>query len=197
MGLNEGSPDGATPLELEELEQLIPDQITTRAELDEWEQANILRAERWVFGRSRGKPALPSDEYVRLLHKKMFDKTWRWAGQYRSSDKNLGIDWHYIVEEVAKLCDDTRYWIQQESYDLDECAARFHHRMVAIHPFANGNGRHSRLLADAILVASARLRFSWGASNLGAPGRARVRYLSALRSADRGELGELLAFVRS
>jgi len=137
-----------------------------------------------------------SDEYIRKLHRRMFDQTWKWAGQYRRSDKNLGIPFQEIRESLATLSGDARYWLENATYAPDEIAIRFHHRLVFIHPFPNGNGRHGRLIADALVMKLGRPAFSWGSTNLTGAGDARVRYLEALQTADRGDLKLLIAFAR-
>jgi Fic-DOC domain mobile mystery protein B len=189
-------PEAATPIAPDEAAGLIPPHIRTQAELNEWEQTNILEGERWALRRgSRADPL--TDGFVRELHKRMFGSTWRWAGTFRSSDKNIGVDWRQVGVQLKNLLDDTRYRVAHDTYPLDEIAARFHHRLVGIHPFPNGNGRHARLMTDVLLARRGTAPFSWGRGDLVHAGAARDRYLAALRAADRGEIGPLLAFVRS
>lgn len=188
-------PSGATPLSQDEVEGLIPEHITTQAELNAWEQQNILTGrQRLAVRRPR---ELLSDEAIKTVHRRMFDATWRWAGQYRTSGKNIGVDWARIAEEVHRLCEDVRYQREHKAYSQDELAARFHHRLVSIHPFANGNGRHARLTADLLLESLGADAFTWGGADLNKEGEARGRYLQALRAADRHDYGLLLGFVRS
>lgn len=190
-------PGGATPLDPDEVESLIPTHIRTRGELDQWEQENILAAERWLFSpRTRRKVELTRN-FVVLVHRRMFDRTWRWAGQFRRTERNIGVDPRVIPVELRTLLDDAEYWIGHGTYDLDEVAARLHHRLVAIHPFPNGNGRHARMFADALLVREGQPRFTWGSGNLLETGEIRRRYLGALRAADAHDIRPLLAFVRS
>jgi Fic-DOC domain mobile mystery protein B len=186
--------DAATPLAAEEREGLIPSYITLRGELNAAEQDNILEAERWAFGRRRH---VLDEDFLKVLHQRMFGHVWRWAGDYRRSDKNVGVDWHRIPVELRQLIGDARYWVEHESFAPDEIAARFHHRLVWIHPHPNGNGRHSRLATDLLLVSTGRPRFSWGRENLVDAGETRERYVAALRAADAHDIGPLLAFVRS
>ena len=139
-----------------------------------------------------------NEQFTKLLHKKMFCHVWRWAGKFRQSEKNLGVPFFKISIELKTLCDDVQYWIDHQTFEHDEIAARFHHRLVAIHPFSNGNGRHARLMTDIVLVhLLGRERFSWGQENLTNAGDCRRRYIEALRSADLHDYGPLLAFVRS
>lgn len=186
--------DAATPLTNEEREQLIPSYITLRAELNEAEQANILEAEEWAFARKRN---VLDERFLKNLHKRMFGNVWRWAGQFRQSERNIGIDAYRIPQELRLLIDDCRYWIDNATYAPDEIAARFHHRLVAIHPFPNGNGRHARLATDLLLASLGRPRFSWGRENLVDANETRQAYVAALKAADQHNLGPLLAFVRS
>ena len=188
-------PPGATPLSPEDLENLIPGHITTQGELDVWEQQNILEG-RDRLARRRPRELL-EDQAIRTTHRWMFDKTWRWAGQYRTSDKNIGVDWARIPEQVRILCDDARYQRDHGVYPGDEFAARFHHRLVVIHPFPNGNGRHARFVTDLLLEALGSTPFTWGRANLNERGDARNNYLEALRAADTGDYSPLFRFVRS
>jgi Fic-DOC domain mobile mystery protein B len=187
--------DGNTPLSPEDLADLIPS-LAAKEELNEWERENILLGREWAI-RDRTPPLEAiSNEYVRKLHLKMFDQTWRWAGKLRQTEKNLGVPFAEIPERLAVLSGDVRYWIENGTYSPDEVAIRFHHRLVAIHPFANGNGRHARLIADVLGMKSGRPTFTWGSSSLTEPGQSRARYLYALRAADGGDIRPLLEFAR-
>jgi Fic-DOC domain mobile mystery protein B len=186
-----------TPLTPEEQADLIPS-LATRDELNEWERDNILRARQWALGeRQISRLGPTNEEYLRELHARMFDQTWKWAGTYRKTDKNLGVPMGQIRERLAQLLGNAAYWLEHKTYDVDECAVRFHHELVVIHPFPNGNGRHARLIADVVAVKFGRLPFSWGSKDLMGPGEARNQYLSALRSADNGDFAPLLAFARA
>lgn len=186
---------GATPLEPDDFEGLIPDHIGTRGELDEYEQANILQAERRL--RAYGLGEILDDHNLRRLHGMMFGDTWEWAGQYRPRETTIGCDPCEIPVRLRNLCNNTRYQRDHAVYPPDELAARFHHELVSIHPFRNGNGRHARLATDLLLTSMDRPRFTWGRDNLVYAGEVRERYIAALRMADRGELQPLLEFVRS
>jgi len=186
--------NASTPLTEEEREHLIPSYITLRPELNEAEQANILEAGEWAFARKRD---VLDERFLTGLHKRMFGGVWRWAGKFRKTERNIGIDAYRISVELRQLLDDCRYWIEHGTYKPDEIAARFHHRLVLIHPFPNGNGRHARMATDLLLVAMGRPRFTWGRVNLVDPGQTRQRYVDALRAADHHDIGPLLEFVRS
>ena len=189
-------PQGATPLDPNEIEGLIPTHITTRAELDRWEQDNINEALAWLEQR---KPTnILNESFMKQLHKRMFGNVWRWAGELRKTEKNLGVPFYQISIEVKKLCDDVKYWIQNKTFTDDEIAARFHHRLVFIHLFPNGNGRHARLIADILLEnILAKPPLTWGSQNLATFGLDRKKYIDSLVAADRGDYGLLLNFVRS
>jgi Fic-DOC domain mobile mystery protein B len=195
VALTPDYPPGATPLNPDELEGVIPAHITTQGQLNEWEQKNILEGERWAFSRKRAN--LLSTEFTCALHKRMFGETWSWAGQIRQSEKNIGIDPTQIRPALHDLFENVKAQIANKSCPIDEIAARFSHRFVWIHPFANGNGRTSRTMTDLLLVSSGASRFDWGDVDLAIPGEARNRYLNALRAADQHDHALLLAFVRS
>lgn len=184
---------GATPLDPDEAAGLIPTHIVNHAQLNEWELANIVEAERWAFTRKH-KNLLQTD-FIKKLHKRMLADTWRWAGTFRVTEKNIGIDPIHIQPALYDLCEDVKTQLAHNSYPLDEIAARFSHRLVAIHPFANGNGRLSRMMADLLLEQHDAARFSWAAKSNAAD--AREQYLSALRAADRGDYEPFLQFIRS
>ena len=186
--------DGGTELTEEGREGLIPSYITLRRELNEAEQANILEAEEWAFARKRD---LLEEKFLNNLHKRMYGNVWRWAGRYRTSGKNIGIDAYRIPTDLRQLLDDCRYWIENGTYEPDEIAVRFHHRIVSIHCYPNGNGLHARLAADLLLKSMGQERFSWGGTNLVDVGETRERYIAALQAADEHDIGPLLEFVRS
>lgn len=189
-------PEGATPLDSNEMEGLLLTHITTRIELDRWEQDNINEALAWVAQR---KPKdILNESFMRQLHKRMFSNVWKWAGNLRQTDKNIGASWYNIPAELKQLCDDTEYWIKNKLFTDDEIAARFHHRLVSIHLFANGNGRHARLMADILLEnVLNKAPFTWGSANLIIAGLDRKKYIESLVAADRGDYKPLLDFVRS
>lgn len=186
--------NAATPLEAEECAQLIPSYVTTRAQLNEAEQINITEADGWAFSRKRD---VLSEKFLLSLHKRMFGKVWRWAGTNRKTDRNIGVETYKIGVELRVLFDDVRFWIDNNTHSPDEIAVRFHHRLVWIHPFPNGNGRHSRMAADLLAVALGRPRFTWGSTNLVEAAETRAAYVAALRAADDHDIEPLLAFARS
>ncbi len=189
--------DGSTPLSPEEEDDLIP-ALATKEELNEWERQNIVGANRWALSPRNLSRRDPMDEaYLRELHRRMFDETWKWAGRYRTTEKTIGIAHYRIREEIAILLGDARYWLAHGTYETDELAVRFHHRLVWIHPFANGNGRHARLMADVIAIRQGRPAFSWGSAEIERASDFRKTYIEALQAADRGEIEPLRRFARS
>ena len=189
--------DGNTPLSPEEQDDLIPD-LSTKEELNEWERQNILEAYGWALDLKNLRLQDPLTEpYVRELHLRMFDQTWKWAGIYRSTEKNIGIPHYQIREALAALLGDARYWVEHQTFEADELAVRFHHRLVSIHPFANGNGRHSRLIADVLVQRQGRPVFTWGGADIVRAGDFRRSYIDALRAADKNNMQPLLTFARS
>jgi len=194
MAINLDYAPGATPLDADELASLIPGHLTTQGELNEWEQLNIVQGDTWA--RKQRKEIL-DEGFLRRLHQQMFGETWRWAGTFRKSDKNTGVDWLQIGVELKKLLDDVRYQVANGSLPPDEIAIRFHHRLVAIHPFPNGNGRHARLIADLLVERLGRPRFTWGSASLTDTNETRQRYIAALQAADARDIAPLIAFARS
>jgi len=188
--------DGNTPISPDELADLIPS-LATKEELNEWERENLLLARDWAIADRTGAVDIASDKYVRKLHGKMFDQTWKWAGKYRGTEKNIGVPFQGIRERLMVLFGDVRYWIENSTYSLDEISVRFHHRLVLIHPFPNGNGRHARLIADVLARKLSRPEFTWGSANLVKEGEARTKYLEAVTTADDGDIQPLLKFARS
>jgi Fic-DOC domain mobile mystery protein B len=198
MGLGLEYINGQTPLDEDEKEGLLLPTIATRGELDEFEQQNIEQAVQWTLMRNFKQQAVFSEEFVREVHWRMFNNVWAWAGEFRKTNKNIGVDKWQVSIELKILLDDVIYWIEHNTCSPDEIAVRFKHRLVTIHCFPNGNGRHSRLMADIIIEKIfKRPVFSWGASTLLAEGGSRAAYLKALKSADNGDYSLLLAFARS
>jgi Fic-DOC domain mobile mystery protein B len=184
---------GATPIDLDEAKGLIPVHLTLQRELNEYEEANILEGNEWLFARRRGDPL--DERFIHTVHRRMFNQTWRWAGQARRSDKNIGVSWVEIPARLRQMVGDIRVQIEHRAYSPTEIAARYHHRLVAIHVFPNGNGRHARLMADLLLLELAGRRFDWGRGSLVAANELRARYIAALKAADGGDIRPLLAFV--
>ena len=211
--------ENTTPLTPDERNGLIPTHVTLRHELNELEQKNILAADLWLFQRKR---TVLDEAFLRRLHKRMFSEVWIWAGTYRTTDRNIGVAPWRIQPDLRQLLDDVRYWIAHETYPPDEIAVRFHHRLVVIHPFPNGNGRWSRLAAEKLVVTLSQPRFTWGrarfftnradsperfaqgsanligiSSNLQNATTTRRAYIDALRQADKHDITALLAFARA
>lgn len=198
MGLDFDSIDGQTPLEEEEKEGLLIPTIATRGELDEFEQQNIEQAVQWTLGRSFKPELIFTEEFIRTVHKRMYADVWAWAGEFRKTNKNIGVDIWQIPSNLKYLLDDAQYWYKNNTYPPDEMAVRFKHRLVSIHCFPNGNGRHSRLMADIIIEKLYKQPvFSWGAAKLSSEGYTRQAYLKAVKIADQGDYSLLLAFARS
>jgi Fic-DOC domain mobile mystery protein B len=186
---------GATPLDPDEAAGLIPSHIATQSDLNVWEEANILQGARWAMRQK--KRDILDEGFLRDLHRQMFDRTWAWAGTFRASNKNIGVDWAQVAVSLRDLLDNTRYQIEHQTFDFDELVVRFHHRLVWIHAFPNGNGRHARLAADVLAMRLGLSRFSWGGNLLASGGVLRQNYLEALRAADVGRMDDLLYFARN
>lgn len=196
MGLDGAHAEGATPLDPNEVDGLIPKHITTHEALNEWEQLNIIEATK-SLPKTIKRRKLLTENFVRQLHKEMFANTWKWAGTFRNTDKNIGIDWTQISLKLFQLLENVQYQIENNVFELDEIAARFHRDLVWIHAFPNGNGRHARLITDALLMQYGHQPFTWGRSDLYKDDEIRQNYLTALRTADQGDYSLLIKFVRS
>jgi Fic-DOC domain mobile mystery protein B len=198
MGLKIDYIEGQTPLDEDEKEGLLIKTISTKEELDEFEQTNIQQAIDWSVRNKFNIEEILSEDFILLVHKKMFSEVWKWAGTKRKTDKNLGVCKHQISIEIKKLIEDCKYWIDNNSFESDEIALRFSHRLVAIHVFPNGNGRHSRLIAD-IMISNIFKKpvFTWGSFDLSKKGNIRKKYLDAVHDADKGIIKALMDFARS
>ena len=199
MGLNLNYTFGQTSLDEEEKEGLKIPSVSTKSELDQYEQKNIEQAIQWTIGRKIKAEKLLSEQFVKSLHKRMYSDVWKWAGQFRKSEKNIGVKSFQISTDLRVLLEDTKYWIENKSYSPDEIAIRFKHRIVSIHCFPNGNGRHSRLMADLIAEKIFKNKvFTWGQADFFSAKEIDVRttYLTALRKADNGNFADLIKFAR-
>lgn len=190
--MKDPEPDASTPIDPDEARALIPSHIATQAALNEWEHENILAGERWAFARRRRN--LLTADYMKQLHRKMFGATWKWAGEWRATEKNIGVAPEAVPATVRQLLQDVESQLDSHSYPVREIAARLHHRLVWIHPFPNGNGRFARTYADLLLAAHGEPRFTWG-GDLVSAGEARERYIAALRAADARDYAPLLRFL--
>ena len=198
MGLTIEYIDGQTPLNEEERDGLRIPSISTREELDEFEQLNIEKAIQWTFGKKLKTEQLFSEKYIKELHRRMYGEVWKWAGTFRTSEKNIGIKSYLIAIELKQLLDDAIFWKENNTYNSEELAIRFKHRLVSIHCFANGNGRHSRLMADLIMEKLYNGEFfSWGSANLVKATETRSNYIQAVRKADNNDIGPLISFAKS
>lgn len=187
---------GATPLDEELLRGLIPN-LTTQGELNEFEAKNIADAIGWASSSRKLKHDLLAVSGLIMLHKKMFEQTWIWAGQFRTRETNIGVAPHRIQTDLVILLGNVEYWLKNKTFAVDEIAIRFHHRLVLIHPFPNGNGRFSRLVTDLLLEFNRHEKFKWGRQDLAQANQDRALYLKALRLADRADdYLELLKFAK-
>ena len=198
MGLELDDINGKTLLDEDEKEGLKIKSITTRQELDEFEQQNIEKALLWLKRKKISAEEMLSEKFVKELHRRMYADVWKWAGEFRKTNKNIGVDKHKVAVELKQLLGDGLYWIKHKTYPDAEIAIRIKHRIVQIHCFANGNGRHSRLMADIMMEKIFHQPpFTWGAANLIKKGNPRSAYLQALKKADVGDFRELIKFARS
>lgn len=198
MGLELEYADGDTPLTEEEKEGLLIKTVSTHGELNEHEQWNIEKAVRWTIEKKLKSEKILTEDFIKQLHKKMLGDVWAWAGEFRKSEKNIGIKWVLIPTELKKLLDDTSFQIENKTYSPEEITIRFKHRLVNIHCFANGNGRHSRIMADIIMEKIFHLpSFTWSNSKMVKADETRKKYIHAIREADKGNISALLKFAKT
>jgi Fic-DOC domain mobile mystery protein B len=199
MGLKLEYDPGQTPLDEEEMDGLLIPSVTTKKELNEFEQLNIQKAVEWSLIRKKFKVGkILTEEFILEVHERMLDKVWSWAGAFRTSEKTIGISRHQVPIQLRQLIDDCKFWIDNETYPAEEIAIRFKHRLVAIHLFSNGNGRHSRLMADILMKHAFGMQiFTWGQKSLVNKSKTRETYIKALQKADNHEYGDLIAFAQS
>ncbi|MCB1675102.1 MAG: mobile mystery protein B [Halioglobus sp.] len=188
-------PDGATPLDPDELDGMKFKHVSIRGELDQLEQAGITEGLKWLD--KQKNPDVLSEAFVLELHKRLFGSVWKWAGTFRRTEKNIGVDPIQVAIQLRQLLDDAKYWVEHDTYSPKELAARFHHKLVFIHPFPNGNGRHARIMADAVLTKLLNEpAIDWaGGYRLEAMNERRDQYIAALRAADGHDMSALLEFV--
>ncbi|MEW8626621.1 MAG: mobile mystery protein B [Candidatus Thiodiazotropha sp.] len=188
-------PDGTTLLDPDELDGLKFKHVSTRGELDQLEQAGLTEGLKWLD--KQKNPDVLSEAFVLELHKRLFGSVWKWAGTFRRTEKNIGVDPIQVAIQLRQLLDDARYWVEHGTYSPKELAARFHHKLVFIHPFPNGNGRHARIMADAVLTKLLNVpAIDWaGGYGLEAMNERRDQYIAALRAADGHDFSALLEFV--
>jgi len=197
MGITLDYIDGQTPLDEEEKNGLKLKSITTQGELDQFEQLNIEKAIEWIISTHLKPERIVSEKFVKQLHKKMYGDVWQWAGNFRETNKNIGIHWTQIDITLRTLLDDTRYWIEHMTFLPEEISIRFKHRLVAIHCFPNGNERHSRVMADTIMESIFnKAPFSWNKSNMVKADETRKQYIEALKKADNGHINPLVEFAK-
>jgi Fic-DOC domain mobile mystery protein B len=198
MGLELKYAEGQTPLDEEEKQGLKIKSITTQGELDEFEQLNIEKAVEWTIHANLKRERILTEKFIKDLHRKMYGDLWKWAGKFRRTEKNIGIQWIQIGIELKNLLDDTNYWIEHGTFSPEEIAIRFKHRIVSIHCFPNGNGRHSRMMADIIMESIFEKElFSWHQSTLMKEKAVRAAYIASLKKADEGDIGPLIQFAKN
>ena len=198
MGLELEYEDGQTPLSEEEKDGLLIKTITTHGELDEHEQLNIEKAIEWTIKTKFKKDQILTEGFIKALHKKMLGSVWSWAGEFRKSEKNIGVKWVMIGIELKALLDDVKYWIENHTFSNEEIAIRFKHRLVNIHCFPNGNGRHSRIMADIIMESILGNKpFSWNQSNMVKADQTRKNYINAIQEGDKGNIQPLIDFAKN
>jgi Fic-DOC domain mobile mystery protein B len=141
---------------------------------------------------------LLSEKFIKDLHRRMYGEVWKWSGSFRNSEKNLGIKSFLIPVQLKQLLDNAAYWHENKIFLPEETAIRFKHELVSIHCFPNGNGRHSRLMADLIMEKIyGEPILTWGRSNLVKSSDKRKAYIKAIKMADNHDFQPLISFAKS
>jgi Fic-DOC domain mobile mystery protein B len=190
-------PNDATPHDPALRRDLLQTWVTTRADLNEAEEENIVKGAVWARRRRGGAEALLNEDFSKNLHKQMFGEVWKWAGKYRQNELNIGVAPHLVTAEMPVMFDNVRFWVENKTFPPDEIAVRLHHRLTQIHGFPNGNGRHARMMSDMLMEKLGGKAFTWGSGAIRETGALRGAYVAALRAADNHDFRPLTAFVRS
>lgn len=197
------NPEGATPLNLDDMLGLKYKHIDTREQLNEVEAANILQGQIWASKLNKGAKELTRDDifnrdFVSDLHKALFGEVWEWAGHFRKRELNIGVDPKNIAVDLHNFLEDAKCWLEFKHYDNLELSARIQHRLVQIHPFVNGNGRHSRVFTDIVRVYLLNEKpIKWANAKLENMTEERNSYISGLREADVGDLSTFIKYLQS
>lgn len=187
-------PIGATPLN--DYSGLIPKTILTQNDLNRAEAENIFLAQKkYLFGNIGSPKYWFNIPTLKAIHKAMFGNVWVWAGDFRKSITSIGIEPYKVPYQLGELCADVDAWVHNcDGLGILEQAARIHHRLVLIHPFENGNGRFSRLIADRYLLAFDCKHPNW--PYLEDNDAIRSQYIASLKAADRGDYEPLLTIMK-
>lgn len=193
------NPEGATPLSPDDMLGLKHKHVDTREQLNELEAANILQGQIWAS--TLKKPTLDSifdRAFVTNLHKALFGDVWEWAGIFRQRQLNIGIDPKNIPVDLHNFLEDAKCWVEFKHYDNLELSARIQHRLVQIHPFVNGNGRHSRIFTDIVRVyLLGEKPMKWAYAKLEDLTEERSSYITGLRKADEGDFSVFIKYLQS
>jgi len=164
-------------------------------ELDELEDLNIQKGLEWL---NRQKdPNYLSTEFICKLHEKLFGDVWKWAGKYRTAEVNISKYRYYdVAPQLKNLFEDAKLWIQHGKMSWEEISEEMHKRLVTIHPFTNGNGQTTRIYVEYVQKRNNQGIPRWMASMSHSPAKRRDKYIQALRSADKGDFGPLIEFMK-
>ena len=165
----------------------------TLKEIYKFEANNTRKATlKYLLDKPTKKIAPFTYEWFLQLHVEMFGDLWDWAGKVRTVELSIGIKAYMVAMELKKLVDDLEYWDKNKTFDIVEIASKLHHRAVQIHPFKNGNGRGSRMLANIYLKQNELEPTKWNEDLLSKDNLHRDDYISALKLADNGDYSVLI-----
>ncbi len=173
------------------------DKVYTLKEIYVAEANNIALATIKYLSAPPSKKVAPfSYEWLSLLHEEMFGNVWDWAGKFRSVELSIGIKAYQVPTALKVLADDIAYWDENKIFDIYEIATRIQHRAVQIHPYKNGNGRWSRMLANIYLRQNGSMPVKWQEDLLSKENPKRDKYIQALKDADNGDYSSLIEMHR-
>lgn len=198
LSLLKDDPQGATPLSPDDLLGLKLPHVQTRAQLNEIEAANILQGQNWVSSlKVLTLDDIFSRDFVIALHKNLFGDIWQWAGTFRLRELNIGVEPKNIPIDLHNFLEDAKCWLEFKHFSDLELSARIQHKLVQIHPFVNGNGRHARIFTDIVRVFLLNKKpLRWAKAKLEDMTTERAAYIAGLRKADGGDFSEMVDYLK-
>ena len=193
---------GETPIPGDELAALVPHVIDTlaapitRADIYDLESAVLQDVtETQLAAALDGSLTLDdllNDYFLRDLHTQLYGDIWMWAGRWRQYEVNIGVAPEHIAVELRSAMGNIGYrWERAADWTPRELGVAVHAEAVRVHPFTDGNGRTTRLLADLVFIAAqdpAELQYDWNIDKRG--------YIEHLREFDRHRnVADLAAFI--
>jgi Fic-DOC domain mobile mystery protein B len=168
--------------------------IKTRRQLNEAEFESILRVtKKYLMSKPSQKLAPFTFGWLLELHREILGSIWSWAGEIRTTQKNIGVSANIVTAELGVIAIESEKRHSETGDLVIATAAEFHHRAVWVHPFEDGNGRWARLLANIWLMQHDQPVIIWPASDLrDTESPIRGEYIAAMKHADLRNYGPLI-----